>query len=125
MNGLADQPDVQAVLELPMNDPDLDPLGPASIRAMYYGTLDWRPRVNGYSAHFPQHYIELQSACNPMPDAASLAALKTWGVTHIIVHRFRLPLVQRQALARWDLAHPTAILYAGDGDRVYRVEGGR
>jgi hypothetical protein len=119
---LAAQPDVHALLELPLEDPASARLGPASLQAMYLGTVHWRPLVNGFSAHFPPTYLRLAGiCCYPMPGAATLAAIEGWGVTHILIHRTALPLWQRRALDAWGAANRAELVYAGAGDRVYRL----
>src|SRR5260370_33568096 len=86
--GIPRQRDIHALLELPLRVPALEAHGLASVRAMYYGTLHWRPLVNGFSAHFPPAYEKLEATCcYPMPDPATLIELEEEGVTHILVHR--------------------------------------
>jgi len=46
-------PDQVAVLELPLDDTDI------SIEAMYRSIFHRQPLVNGYSGHFPPHYVIL------------------------------------------------------------------
>ena len=122
---LADQPDVHALLELPLEESSVvEARGDAAVEAMYFGTLHWRPLVNGFSAHFPLDYQRLEaSCCYPMPDPRTLADLAGRGVTHILIHRSRLRLWQRRALEEWSAANSKRIelVYAGGGDRVYRL----
>src|SRR5205807_5957943 len=75
---LADQPDLHALLELPLEEgPAPATRGQAAIQAMYYGTLDWHPLVNGYSAHFPTEYQRFEAVCcAPMPDPQTLKWLR-------------------------------------------------
>ena len=119
---IARQPDVHAVLELPLADAALPSPYLVDISYMYYGTLHWKPLVNGYSAHAPSDLGWLrQRCCWPVPDAATLATLRRWGVTHLLVHRFELPLWQRQELDRWEATGQAERLTAGGGFRVYRL----
>jgi hypothetical protein len=119
---IARQPDVHAVLELPLSDATLPSPYLVDISYMYYGTLHWKPLVNGYSAHAPSDLGWLrQRCCWPVPDAATLATLRRWGVTHLLVHRFELPLWQRQELDRWEATGQAERLTAGGGFRVYRL----
>ena len=122
---IADQPDIHAVLEIPLTDPSLPAPYLVNVSYMYYSTLHWKPLVNGYSAHAPQAVEWLsQRCCWPAPDAATLARLRLWGVTHILIHRSELPLSQRQELERWEATGQAERLYAGGGDRVYRIRPG-
>jgi hypothetical protein len=122
---IADQPDIHAVLEIPLADPSLPAPYLVNISYMYYGTLHWKPLVNGYSAHEPPAADWLtQRCCSPAPDRDTLARLRLWGVTHLLIHRSELPLWQRQELDRWESTHQADRLYAGGGDRVYRIRPG-
>ncbi|HYL04738.1 MAG TPA: hypothetical protein VE075_01780 [Thermoanaerobaculia bacterium] len=122
---IADQPDVQAVLEIPLADPSLSYSGLVNVYYMYYGTLHWKPLVNGYSAHAPVTWEWLQQhCCWPLPDAATLAQLRIWGVTHLVIHRSEMPGEQRRELDRWEAGGQAQLLYAGGGDRVYRIRPG-
>ena len=122
---IADQPDIHAVLEIPLTDPSLPAPYLVNVSYMYYSTLRWKPLVNGYSAHVPLAADWLsQRCCRPAPDAETLARLRLWGVTHILIHRSELPLWQRQELERWEATGQAERLYAGGGDRVYRIRPG-
>ena len=122
---IADQPDIHALLEIPLADPSQPAPYLVNISYMYYGTLHWKPLVNGYSAHVPLATEWLsQRCCWPAPDAETLARLRRWGVTHIVIHRSELPLWQRQQLDVWETTGQADRLYAGGGDRVYRIRPG-
>jgi hypothetical protein len=122
---IADQPDIHAVLEIPLADPSLPAPYLVNVSYMYYSTLHWKPLVNGYSAHSPLAVEWLsQRCCRPAPDAETLARLRLWGVTHILIHRSELPLWQRQELERWEATGQAERLYTGGGDRVYRIRPG-
>jgi hypothetical protein len=124
-NWIADQPDVKAVLEIPLADPSSSNPGLVNISYMYYGSLHWKPLVNGYSAHLPSAWEWLrQRCCYPAPDAATLARLRSWGVTHLVIHRSELPLWEREELERWQATGQAELVYAGGGDRVYRIRPG-
>jgi hypothetical protein len=119
---IAQQPDIHALLELPLTDPSLSNPYLVDIRYMYYGTLHWRPLVNGYSAHLPFALQWLrQHCCSPVAEGEVLAQLRRWGVSHILVHVRKLPLRQRPELDRWAASGNGELLYAGGGDRVYRL----
>jgi len=119
---LDDQPDVRAVLEIPLDDPSLPYPGMVNVSYMYYATLHWKPLVNGYSAHVPIAWEWLrQHCCSPAPDPAALAQLRAWGVTHLVIHRSELTGQQRRELDRWEATGQAELLYAGEGDRAYRL----
>jgi hypothetical protein len=52
--------------------------------AMYWSLFHGRRLVNGYSGFFPPSYLELKSRMQSFPDAESLAALRSRGVTHVV-----------------------------------------
>jgi hypothetical protein len=123
---IADQPDVKAVLEIPLADPAMFLPTLVNVSYMYYATLHWKPLVNGYSAHSPIAWGWLRDhCCWPAPDAATLSQLRSWGVTHLVIHRSELPFEQRQQLDRWEATSQVELLYAGGGDRAYRIRPAR
>ncbi len=119
---LAAQPDVHALLELPLADAGEEETA-AALRAMYFGTLHWRPLVNGYSAHFGPLYERLTAdCCFPMPEGALLADLRSSGVTHILIHRSDLAGWQLRALDAWAAANHSELVHStADDDCVYRL----
>ncbi|HVT61038.1 MAG TPA: hypothetical protein VHR45_21930 [Thermoanaerobaculia bacterium] len=120
---IAGQPDVHALLEIPLVDPALPAGELVDVIYMYYGTRHWKPLVNGYSAHFPPRLLHLrETCCSPLPDRAAVAELRRWGVSHLLVHRARLPPRQRLELDRWQGDGELQLLYAADGDLVFRVQ---
>jgi hypothetical protein len=119
---IADQPSIHALLEIPLADPSLPSSYLGDVSYMYYQTLHWKPLVNGYSAHAPLAVQRLrQRCCWPGPDPATLAELRAWGVTHLVIHRSELPAWQRQRLDAWAAGARSEMLYAGGGDRVYSI----
>jgi hypothetical protein len=122
---IADQPDVKAILELPLADSSLPFPGMVNISYMYYATLHWKPLVNGYSAHTPLAWEWLQQRCCwPAPDGETLARLRIWGVSHLVIHRSELPQWERMELDRWQVTGQAELVYAGGGDRAYRIRPG-
>ncbi len=118
---LAGRADVRALLELPWRAPGPTP-ELRDIPIMYLGTRHWRPLVNGYSGYFPEHYQWLrQRCCWPVPQGEALAALRRWGVTHVLVHRRELLRGQRRALRRWEGTAGVRRVYDRDGDLVFRL----
>ncbi|HEX5760569.1 MAG TPA: hypothetical protein VF121_15390 [Thermoanaerobaculia bacterium] len=120
---LAGRPEVRALLELPWNEPGAEHPQLRDIRLMYFGTRHWRPLVNGYSGYFPAHYDWLRGRCCwPAPEGEALAALRRWGVSHVLIHTRQLRRSwQRQALARWEGTAGVKRVYAREGDVVFRL----
>ncbi len=120
---LRDQPSVQALLELPLADTDLRIPELVNVSYLYYGTLHWKPLVNGYSAHWPGDHAQLSlECCSPVPDGDWLERLRSWGVTHLLVHRDDLSPWEQRALDAWETTGVAQRVYAdAGGDRVYRL----
>jgi hypothetical protein len=119
---IAEQPDIHALLEVPLADPSMPSSYLVDISYMYFESSHWKPLVNGYSAHAPLAVQRLrQRCCWPGPDNATLEELRSWGVTHLLIHRSELPAWQRARLDPWAAAARAELLYAGGGDRVYRI----
>lgn len=124
---LAERPEVEAILELPFLPP------PDEVQYMYRSTVHWKPIVNGYSGHFPTHYAELTSTCCwPVPDDRSLTLLRSWGVSHLVVHPLWQKRWQQRAYAEWkqavDRGEVAAVqrvfLDPATGDEVFDIRGG-
>jgi len=75
------------VLELPMMVPSAG-VQWAFVEAprMYYSTIDWNPRVNGYSGSVPRGFEERAVVFNSWPSAAAEALADTFGVRYVILH---------------------------------------
>ena len=80
---LAVQRDI-VIAELPM--PLSDRLPGEDPRYQFLSTFHWQKMVNGYSAFVPPRYLSLLNRMNTFPDARSLEALRTRGVTHLVIH---------------------------------------
>jgi hypothetical protein len=70
---------VGAIAVLPM-------LHAVAAQYVYYSTFHWLPMVNGYSGALPPSYRPLHSAVQRFPDVASLSALRSYGVSHVVLH---------------------------------------
>jgi hypothetical protein len=114
---LAAQPNVTALLELPIQDNSTD------ISYMYFATLHWKPLVNGYSGYIPDHYAELmETCCYPLPNPEQLDHLRNWGVTHVLLHKKELGTKWERRWAWHWLDEPGISLeYEDDTDRVYGI----
>ena len=53
---------------------------------MYFSLWHWRQMVNGYSGFMPDAHKALIELAKDFPDPASIAALRTRGVTHVTVN---------------------------------------
>jgi hypothetical protein len=53
---------------------------------MLNATRHFRPMLNGYSGFRPSSYSDTYDAVLAFPDVASLAALHSRGVTHVVIH---------------------------------------
>lgn len=77
-----------AVLELPMPDPRVEPQTWAFQEAprLLYSTLDWHPRVNGYSGFLPPGYTEDLEAYRQFPEPVAIERLRSRRVRYVILH---------------------------------------
>lgn len=76
------------VLELPMADPRVDPGLWAYVEAprLVYSTLDWHPRVNGYSGSLTPGYLEDLDAYAQFPGPVATDRLRAKGVRYVVLH---------------------------------------
>jgi hypothetical protein len=115
-HALAGRSDVRALLELPFRD---DATENAYV---YYGTLHWKPLVNGHSSFYPPRYISLRNACcHPVPDAFTLARLRSWGVSHVLVHLGALRPEERAAVLAWGRQEGIRLDDAHGPDVLFRI----
>jgi hypothetical protein len=94
---LAQQPPDVVLLHMPV--PRADRLPGDDGQYEYLSTFHWRTMVNGYTSFTPPGYLRLMEMMFTFPDARSLGALRTRGVTHIIVHTALYPQGEGDALA--------------------------
>jgi hypothetical protein len=88
--------------------------GPSVLNAAWH----LKPLVNGYSGFTPASYDDHARLIAGFPSAATLAGLRRLGVTHVLVHKRRVPaaLQERAAVA------PGLQLVADEADqRLYRL----
>jgi hypothetical protein len=80
----------EAVVELPMIQPVASAQGFAwaTVEAprMLFATIDWHPRVNGYSGYLPPGYPEDVQVLNTFPSPDSVARLRALGVRYVVLH---------------------------------------
>jgi hypothetical protein len=84
---LAHQP-AGAVVELPMMIPHDDAYQWAVVEAprMVYSSLDWHPRVNGYSGFVPPGYDEDAAILDTFPAPAAVQRARQHGVRWVVLH---------------------------------------
>ena len=80
---VAELPDDAVLVEFPFYDP---PLFHGNAIYMLYSTAHWKPLLNGYSGFAPRSYRRMARALERFPDVRALDALRTAGVTHVVVH---------------------------------------
>jgi hypothetical protein len=84
---LAHQP-AGAVVELPMMIPHDNAYQWAVVEAprMLYSSLDWHPRVNGYSGFVPPGYDEDAAILDTFPAPAAVQRAREHGVRYVVLH---------------------------------------
>ncbi len=75
------------VLELPIQTPN-DGFAWPFVEAprMYHATIDFNPRVNGYSGSAPQQFDGLGDVLNSFPAAEALSSIDRLDVRYVILH---------------------------------------
>ena len=53
---------------------------------MLYSTLDFHPRINGYSGNSPTDYVGRRRRFNRFPAPISLRAARDLGVRYVVLH---------------------------------------
>lgn len=113
---LAGRGDVRAVLELPLRDQQTE------LGYLYAGTLHWKPLVNGFSGYVAPRYAGLRRlCCHPVPEGESLARLRRWGVSHVLVHLAALPAGERAAVLAWDGQEGVRLELSTGTDLLFRI----
>jgi hypothetical protein len=74
-----------AVVELPV-EAALPQVAFVEAPRMVYSSIDWHPRLNGYSGFFPTTYASDAAVLSGFPDPASLALLKERRIRYVILH---------------------------------------
>jgi hypothetical protein len=78
----------EPVVELPMVPPLTQPFEWATVESprMLFATIDWHPRVNGYSGYLPPGYAEDVDLLNTFPSPEAVARLRALGVGYVVLH---------------------------------------
>ncbi len=74
-----------AVAELPVEPAPPQNAFVAAPR-MVYSSIDWHPRLNGYSGYFPPTYVSDADVLSAFPDAAALERLRERQIRYVILH---------------------------------------
>jgi hypothetical protein len=80
-------------------------------------TRHWKPIVNGYSGFVPASYVRHNELFQTFPDEDALAALRTEGITHFVVHLNEMPGVQERLDGRRDIE----VLGSSRDIRIYKL----
>lgn len=114
---LADQPQPFVVAEVPVSGAMRD-----HSTYMLHSMAHWQPTVHGFSGFDPPGHMQLYRAMRQFPEPESLAAMRSFGVTHVVVH------IDRYQPARWDevlrqleKAAELELLFQEMKSRVYRL----
>ncbi len=77
-----------AAVELPMVDPAADGAQYPYVEAprQLYSSLDWHPRVNGYSGYVRPGYSQDVTVLNTFPSPAALRRLRELRVRYVVLH---------------------------------------
>lgn len=113
---IADLPADAILVEMPFGDVSWE------IRYVYLSTFHWRRLVNGYSGHFPPHYLLLRSVLSRLPDDEEPRAwplLAASGATHVIVHGEALGPERTARLRAWLERHGVRLLRQVDEGYIY------
>lgn len=91
---IAQQPDI-VIAELPLPPPRGIFLNAAAMRN---STRHWKRMLNGYSGFIPASYYNHYEKLGTFPELDAVAALRAFGVTHVVAHRGSLGQTRRAAL---------------------------
>jgi hypothetical protein len=87
-------------------------------RHMLNSTLNWRPMLNGYSGFVPASFTRHVEGLRRFPDDASIAYLRSAGVTHIVIDTEFVRGPRFDAIARVEALRP----WLTDGHyRIYEL----
>jgi hypothetical protein len=75
-----------AVVELPLTGPSNVAWPYIEAPRLVYSTLDWHPRLNGYSGFFPTSYLEDVATIASFPSRSAMERLKSRGIRYALLH---------------------------------------
>ena len=82
---LAQNPDAQNILELPLPEPKGSVVTLEAPR-LYYSTYHWKNMLNGYSGYIPPLYNEMRRRWQSIPIKQNLEDIQTLGIDHVLIH---------------------------------------
>ncbi len=90
-------PSGTVVAELPFGFPNWE------LRYVFYSSVHLHRLVNGYSGGFPEDYLARLAVLHNPLDAPERAwdALRSAGVTHVVLHRAAYPDTRHDAVMDW------------------------
>ena len=114
---LADQPRPFVVAEVPVSGAMRD-----HSTYMIHSMAHWQPTVHGFSGFDPPAHMRLYAEMRGFPSTESVAQLRQFGVTHVIVHIDRYPPDRWEAVAA-QLEHvpELELVFQEMRSRVYRL----
>jgi hypothetical protein len=95
------------VLELPMADSSFAAGAFTEAPRMAYATIDWHPRVNGYSGFMPPGYLDEMAILNLFPDPTAVQFARDLKVRYVLLH-----IGRRNGMQQLSAAEGRAILAA-------------
>jgi hypothetical protein len=119
---LDSQPKPFTVAELPV--PSVGDLGNyerSQTRAMLHATAHWQKTVHGYSGIRQPLHEQLYEEMTRFPDPASIDALRTVGVTYVVVHGKDYGEEWRDVEPRLAQSPDLRPVHADGDDRVYAI----
>jgi hypothetical protein len=89
---------------------------------LLHQTRHWKPMLNAYSSFAPPVFYELAAKLQSFPDAAALALLRSYGFSHVVLHRAPLEAMLGKAVVDGLRAHPDLqYVLEQDGVIIYKV----
>lgn len=114
---LADQPKPFVVAEVPVSGAMRD-----HSTYMLHSMAHWQPTVHGFSGFDPPGHMQLYRTMRQFPDGESLSAMRSFGVTHVVVHIDRYPPERRDEVSgRLENAPELELVFQEIKSRVYRL----
>jgi hypothetical protein len=109
----------RGVLELPMAENDGETALAREVRAMRRALRHGNPIANGYSAYFPEPFIQVRDAIRRDPAGQGRRFLVALGVRHVLIHDHELAPSRARAVAA---ALGGRIVFENEGHSVVRLE---
>jgi hypothetical protein len=109
----------RGVLELPMAENDGETALAREVRAMRRALRHGNPTANGYSAYFPEPFIQVRDALRRDVAGQGRRFLGALGVRHVLIHDHELPPARARAVAA---ALGGEVVFSNDRDSVVRLD---